>query len=1014
LREKSESERKILGMLLVFITVTSVFTGFVPVLADDPLGEDGIPIPSAMTLTANPEWIYINGDESYIIATVYDHENYTGPIPNMVVYFETDLGILRNVSYGASITATKCWAVTNESGVAIAAVMPIIGSAGGNATVKAVTGKGDVWKEVTVEFVKAEWRVVLFPDALSKATAVNEDVTYTIMVRNAGTADDTYDLSIPSNEADYAALNKTTVSLVANTSEFVTLTVRDTAMGRYNTTVRAASPHANWTVTLLTIVREYGVNLTVEGGDHAEKTVAPSVPATYLLTVENTGSDTDSYDLSIENLDSAAVAQLNRTSVLNLAAGAKADVLLTVSDPDEGAYRVNIAATSRGRPGVSDTISTTTTVLIPLEPDLLITEIALNCGYLFGNESNQLCATVKNNGTAAAGPFNVSFNIGVFYTEARVSGGLAAGATTEICVTDPTLRSAGVVRTLLVTADCDAEVDESDEDNNERSIVTTVVNNGYKGKRYTGGEDLKTVQTDTLNGAVIYSTGDSQYLSGFSTSWTTYTVNWIASDLPVPGPATVEKARLYVIYTWDKVQGMPNNVSLSFNGMAQTRDAFYTDRKGYAGSDYPYGMLAYDVTANFSTGGNTAILTNLNPVAGNPSLRGMLLVVIYEDDSEPERTFVVNEGFDLLYGDASQCTTPAEATAYAPFDADIQDLANMTARLITVAPGAGPAEGELLFNGQTWTNVWNYAGSSQIGIDDRDVTQYLQADDNEAQFQSSADYMEASVAILVVGVEVVELKPDLTVIAITPNVGLLYANASNEICATVKNLDGADAGAFNVSFVVDGFSEEVRIAGLVAGAETTVCVTDPTMRNAGEMVTITVTADCNTEISETNETNNAQSIEQQVVVKVNGSVNGRITYSCNGQVGIADVPVNLVQSGTTMASTTTDGNGNYTFNDIVPGEYSVNASKQRLWNSTTAVTVIASTSVTADLQMLLKGDLNNNCLQADAGDVAMMKDASVGKIPADWRFDLNGNGLNADAGDVAMMKDASVGKIILL
>ncbi len=179
-------------------------------------------------------------------------------------------------------------------------------------------------------------------------------------------------------------------------------------------------------------------------------------------------------------------------------------------------------------------------------------------------------------------------------------------------------------------------------------------------------------------------------------------------------------------------------------------------------------------------------------------------------------------------------------------------------------------------------------------------------------------------------------------------------------------------------------------------------------------MTITVTADIGGEITESNETNNAQSITLQVVAMVNGTVAGTITYACNGAVGIADVTVLLTQNGITMASTTTDGNGNYTFNDVEPGDYSVNASRQRLWNSSAAVMVPASITVTVDLQMSLKGDLNNNCQQADAGDVAMMKDASVGKIPADWRFDLNGNGFNADAGDVAMMKDASVGKIILL
>jgi len=73
--------------------------------------------------------------------------------------------------------------------------------------------------------------------------------------------------------------------------------------------------------------------------------------------------------------------------------------------------------------------------------------------------------------------------------------------------------------------------------------------------------------------------------------------------------------------------------------------------------------------------------------------------------------------------------------------------------LITVAPGAGypdPGEGELIFNGHKWSDVWNVAGDSQIGINECNVTLYLNTT-NVAAFQSSGDYMEASNAILVVG-----------------------------------------------------------------------------------------------------------------------------------------------------------------------------------------------------------------------------------------------------------------------
>jgi len=277
------------------------------------------------------------------------------------------------------------------------------------------------------------------------------------MVRNAGTADDTYDLSIPSNEADYAALNKTIVSLAANTSEIVTLTVRDSTIGIYNTTIRAASAHANWEVTLRTIVRAYGVELKVEDGDYAEKTVAPSETAIYSVTIKNTGNGIDSYDLSVDNVSVADVAVLDQYTVTNLAAGASAEVLLSVSDATVGEYVVNVTATTQGNPSVSDTITTLTNVSEVAEPDLMVTEITLTSGALVANQSNEICATVKNNGTGAAGAFNVSFAVDGFSEEVSIAG-LNAGEDTTVCVTDPMLRTADDVVTILVTADCDAEI----------------------------------------------------------------------------------------------------------------------------------------------------------------------------------------------------------------------------------------------------------------------------------------------------------------------------------------------------------------------------------------------------------------------------------------------------------------------------------------------------------------------------------------------------------------------------
>ena len=411
------------------------------------------------------------------------------------------------------------------------------------------------------------------------------------------------------------------------------------------------------------------------------------------------------------------------------------------------------------------------TLASPTKPDLIISEIKPNCGYLFANESNNISATVKNNGTEDAGAFNVSIVADGFSEKVSVSG-LAAGVATTVYAIDTTNRNAGATVTITVTADCDGVITESNETNNTTSIVDIeVYNNGYKGKRYTGGEDITTWKTFELNGSVLYSLGDSYYLGGYS-GWPTanYTANWTASDLLVPDTATVEEARLYVPYCFDYQGDMPDNVSLKFNGNAQTKEKHYTDRKSHGSWDYPYGMLVYNVTDDFDTSGNIANLTNLNPECGEQrtvSIRGMLLVVVYADESEPKRKIIINEEFDLLYGGSGKCTTPEEATAYAPFAGAIEDIVNKSARLITVAPGADPDEGDLIFNGHVWNDVWNFVGTGsptpQIGIDDRDVTTYLQGENNEADFRSDGDYMEASAAMLVL--EYDETPPETTITA---------------------------------------------------------------------------------------------------------------------------------------------------------------------------------------------------------------------------------------------------------
>ncbi|MFA5614467.1 MAG: PEGA domain-containing protein, partial [Methanoculleus sp.] len=367
--------------------------------------------------------------------------------------------------------------------------------------------------------------------------------------------------------------------------------------------------------------------------------------------------------------------------------------------------------------------------------------------------------------------------------------------------------------TITVTADPDGLITEANEENNQLSIEKTVVHNGYRGKRWTDGGDIATAVTYDVRGDLVYSSGNSTYLSASTyPNWTDYVVTWTAGDLAVPAGATIAGARLYVPYTWDKGPVFPEDVTLTFNGEAVEREAFYEDEKMW-GSSYPYGMTVYDVTDVFNAEDNTALLTNTFPGGGNVSIRGMLLAVVYDDGTTAPHTVIMNEGFDLLYGGEAQGTTPEQATAYAPFfGVETDDV--LSATLVTVAPGAGPTKGDLLFNDQTWTRVWNYTGTTQVGVDERDVTAFLLTGENLVGFQSSADYMEAAAAFLVL--EYPALPGSISVTS-TPAGAAVWLDGTDTGEFTPTTLEDVPAGDHVVTLKLDGYADASRTVTVEEG-----------------------------------------------------------------------------------------------------------------------------------------------------------------------------------------------------
>ena len=152
-------------------------------------------------------------------------------------------------------------------------------------------------------------------------------------------------------------------------------------------------------------------------------------------------------------------------------------------------------------------------------------------------------------------------------------------------------------------------------------------------------------------------------------------------------------------------------------------------------------------------------------------------------------------------------------------------------------------------------------------------------------------------------------------------------------------------------------------------------------------------------------------------VKPNGVIRGRILYT-NNQSGIPNVNVSLMRDGEIIRDTKTNEMGQFLFEGLSEGNYSIKVSKPHFFDNETDVSLISGdeSDVSSDisLRMWIKGDLNNNGKSADAGDVSLMLKGSVLIIEPDWRYDLNNNGKLADAGDVLLILKASVGYIELI
>jgi hypothetical protein len=150
------------------------------------------------------------------------------------------------------------------------------------------------------------------------------------------------------------------------------------------------------------------------------------------------------------------------------------------------------------------------------------------------------------------------------------------------------------------------------------------------------------------------------------------------------------------------------------------------------------------------------------------------------------------------------------------------------------------------------------------------------------------------------------------------------------------------------------------------------------------------------------------------IVESTGTLSGNVVYNYNETIAIENVTVTLYNtSGYPVDTVMTDSSGNYVFENVEPGSYIIGFGKSGFYIEETIAVVSAVEDSYADMALVIKGDLDNNGLAADAVDINMIMQASVGDYPVNEYFDLDENSDFADAVDVNMMIQANVGDIEL-
>src|SRR5660398_17815 len=210
---------------------------------------------------------------------------------------------------------------------------------------------------------------------LSQTVSESVNATYIFSLRNNGTLTDNYSISTSNPDtAENASLNITLLMIESGATEYFTLNVSNTTAGTFRVNVTANSTNDPTKIGYLnttTTVNALGNGTKLTNVTALTLTVSAGVTATYTITLENNGSSTDNYSISVLNLDNAENASLNISSPRMIESGAKLYFTLNVSNTTAGTFHVNVTANSTNEVARVSYVNTTTIVTAVIVPPVI-------------------------------------------------------------------------------------------------------------------------------------------------------------------------------------------------------------------------------------------------------------------------------------------------------------------------------------------------------------------------------------------------------------------------------------------------------------------------------------------------------------------------------------------------------------------------------------------------------------------------------------------------------------------